>query len=138
VAIGVLGVGIDSHQSFATGTPLAALEEIDPARIFLVQLSDFMWREVRTEQVRIDTARHFRVSPGEGAHCDERAHLVRLLDRMGDRGDYSFEVFNDDRQQMPLEGMAARARRAAGWLAVDVLRRAVPLLGARCRPTTRA
>jgi hypothetical protein len=42
---------------------------------------------------------------------------------MGYRGDYSFEVFNDDYQQMPLPLVAERARRSAAWLAEDVLRR---------------
>jgi hypothetical protein len=46
---------------------------------------------------------------------------------MGYGGDYSFEVFNDDYQQMPPDIVVARARRAAIWLAEDVLRRALPL-----------
>ena len=76
---------------------------------------------------RIATARHFRVFPGEGVHSSALADLVVRLDRIGYRGDYSFEVFNDDYQQMPLPTVAARARRCAIWLAEDVLRRAVPL-----------
>jgi hypothetical protein len=39
----------------------------------------------------------------------------------------SFEVFNDDYQQIPLEAVAERGRRAAVWLGEEVLRRAVPL-----------
>ena len=46
---------------------------------------------------------------------------------MGYAGDYSFEVFNDDYQQMPPAAVAQRARRAAVWLAEDVLQRDVPL-----------
>jgi hypothetical protein len=46
---------------------------------------------------------------------------------MGYRGDYSFEVFNDDYQQMPLETVTQRARRSALWLGEGVLRRSVPL-----------
>jgi hypothetical protein len=38
------------------------LADIDSRKIFLVQLSDFMWREVRSPEDRIDTARHSRVS----------------------------------------------------------------------------
>lgn len=124
-----LGVGIDSYHSFANKTPLQALEAIDPSAIYLVQLSDFMWNEVRTPQERIDTARHFRVFPGEGVHSEELQRLVLALDRIGYGGDYSFEVFNDDYQQLPLPTVAERARRAALWLAEDVLRRAVPLPG---------
>jgi sugar phosphate isomerase/epimerase len=126
-----LGVGIDSYHVFATQTPLDALEDVDPGKIFLVQLSDFMWNEVRTPEERMATARTFRVFPGEGVHSAQLADLVKRLDRMGYGGDYSFEVFNDDYQQMPLPFVAARARRAAVWLAEDVLRRAAPLPGRR-------
>jgi len=125
-----LGIGIDSYHVFATQTPLDALDDVDPAKIFLVQLSDFMWDEVRTPQERIDTARHFRVFPGEGVHSETLANLVRRLDRLGYRGDYSFEVFNDDYQQMPQATVAAHAKRSALWLAEDILRRSVPLPGA--------
>jgi sugar phosphate isomerase/epimerase len=75
------------------------------------------------------TARTFRVFPGEGVHSEQLARLVVQLDHMGYRGDYSFEVFNDDYQQMPLPRVAARARAAAVWLAEDVLQRAMPLPG---------
>ena len=125
-----LGLGVDSYHIFATGTPLAALENVDPDKIFLVQLADFMWQETRTSQERIETARHFRVFPGEGVHSQALATLVRHLDAMGYRGDYSFEVFNDDYQQLPLAFVAGRAHASALWLAEEVLRRGVPLPGA--------
>ena len=74
---------------------------------------------------------------GKGRRFDileQDTHLVvhdgnqRLrLDRIGYRGDYSFEVFNDDYQQMPLPMVSERGQRAALWLAEDVLRRSVPL-----------
>ena len=124
-----LGIGIDSFHSFATRTPVEALDEIDPTKIFLVQLSDFMWSEIHTVAERIETARHFRVFPGEGVHSDEVAKLVLALDRLGYDGDFSFEVFNDDYQRMPLPTVAARARRGAEWLADEVLQRALPLPG---------
>jgi sugar phosphate isomerase/epimerase len=122
-----LGIGIDSYHIFAAKTPLDELDFLDPDKIFLVQLADFMWQEIRTIEERITTARHFRVFPGEGVHSSALADLVLRLDRIGYRGDYSFEVFNDDYQQMPLPTVAARARQSAIWLAEDVLRRAVPL-----------
>ncbi len=124
-----LGLAIDSYHQFATSTPLQALDGIDPERIYLVQLSDFMWQETRTVQERIDTARHFRVFPGEGVHSQALVELVRKLDGMGYRGDYSFEVFNDDYQQLPLPYVAGRAWNSAVWLAEGVLQRAVPLPG---------
>ncbi|BDT71891.1 hypothetical protein os4_14190 [Comamonadaceae bacterium OS-4] len=122
-----LGLGFDSFHLFATKTPLDELEILDPSKIFLVQLADFMWNEIKTVEERITTARTFRVFPGEGVHSEALAELVLKLHQLGYRGDYSFEVFNDDYQQMPLEIVAARARRAALWLGEDVLRRSVPL-----------
>jgi hypothetical protein len=46
---------------------------------------------------------------------------------MGYQGDFSFEVFNDDYQQLPLSTVAERARRSALWLHQDVLHRSAPL-----------
>ena len=122
-----LGLGMDSYHVFATRTPLEALDEVDSSKLFFVQLSDFMWNEVRTPEERMATARTFRVFPGEGVHTAELTELVLRLDRMGYAGDYSCEVFNDDYQQMPPRVVAERGRRAAVWLAEDVLRRSVPL-----------
>jgi sugar phosphate isomerase/epimerase len=122
-----LGIGIDSFHAFATKSSLDDLDMLSPDKIFLVQLADFMWQETRTDEERIATARHFRVFPGEGVHSEALAELVRRLDELGYRGDYSFEVFNDDYSQLPLPTVAARARRSAIWLSEDVLRRSVPL-----------
>jgi len=124
---GNLGVGLDSFHIFAAATPLAMLDDIDPDRIFLVQLADFMWNEIPSHEERITVARHFRVFPGEGVHSAATADLVRHLDAAGYRGDYSFEVFNDDYQQMPLETVARRARASAGWLSQQVMRRSLPI-----------
>jgi 4-hydroxyphenylpyruvate dioxygenase len=124
-----LGLGLDSFHIFAAQDALEDLDMLDPLRIYLVQLSDFMWQETPTFEERMTTARTFRVFPGEGVHSEELARLVVELDRLGYRGDYSFEVFNDDYQQLPLPVVAERARRAAVWLSEDVLRRTVPLPG---------
>jgi sugar phosphate isomerase/epimerase len=125
-----LGVAIDSFHVLAMGTSSEQLEEMVPSKIFLVQLADFMWREIRSREERIDTARHFRVFPGEGVHSAEVAQLVRTLDRLGYRGDYSFEVFNDDYTQLPVAVVAERARRSVKWLTDQVSRRSLPLRGA--------
>ncbi|WP_284620482.1 sugar phosphate isomerase/epimerase family protein [Aquabacterium humicola] len=121
-----LGLGFDSFHALAAGTSLEAIDAVDPAKIFLVQLSDFMWQETRTFEERMATARTFRVFPGEGVHSAQLVEMVRRLDARGYAGDYSFEVFNDDYVQMPLPMVAERARRSALWLAEDVLRRATP------------
>ena len=122
-----LGLGFDSFHMFATQTPLDELDMLEPDKIFLVQLADFMWTEIKSVEERITTARHFRVFPGEGVHSAALAALVTKLHALGYRGDYSFEVFNDDYQQSPLPTVAQRAWRSALWLAEDVLQRSVPL-----------
>ncbi|MEY4341716.1 MAG: Inosose isomerase, partial [Pseudomonadota bacterium] len=118
-----LGIGLDSFHIFAAKTSLDAIEDLDPEKIFLVQLSDFMWNETPTFEERMTTARTFRVFPGEGVHSEDLADLVIRLDRIGYRGDYSFEVFNDDYQQLPLGTVAERAKKSATWLHNDVLHR---------------
>lgn len=122
-----LGVGLDSFHIFAAKTSLDLLEELDPEKVFLVQLSDFMWQDTPTFEERMTTARTFRVFPGEGVHSEQLAELVMRLDGIGYRGDYSFEVFNDDYQQLPLDTVAERARRSAVWLHEKVLHRPAPL-----------
>jgi sugar phosphate isomerase/epimerase len=129
-----LGMGLDSFHILAAGAQLDDLEEIDTDRIFLVQLADFMWHEVPSFEERINTARHFRVFPGEGVHNEAMQALVQLLDRNGYAGDFSFEVFNDDYVQMPLAMVTQRARRSVEWLASHLPRRTLPLRSAAARP----
>jgi sugar phosphate isomerase/epimerase len=121
-----LGLGFDSFHCLATKTPVRVLDTIDAERIFLVQLADFLWSEVRSPEERIATARHFRVFPGEGVHTLDVAEMVRHLVANGYRGDFSFEVFNDDYLQLRPSFVADRARRAAEWLGEEVLKRSVP------------
>ena len=54
-------------------------------------------------------------------------NLARRLDEMGYRGDYSFEVFNDDYTQLPPPVVAERARRSVKWLASQMSRRTLPV-----------
>jgi sugar phosphate isomerase/epimerase len=113
----------------STYSPPTALQtsRIDPQQIVVVQLSDYMWQEMRSAEEQAATATHFRVFPGEGAHSEGLARFVRKLDEIGYYGDYSFDVYNDDYLQMPPEIVAARARHAADWLGETVLRRALPV-----------
>jgi len=122
-----LGLAIDSFHILATEMGVEGLQEIVAEKIFLVQLADFMWQEIRSSEERINTARHFRVFPGEGVHSEKVARLVRDIDRLGYRGDYSFEVFNDDYAQLPPAVVAERARRSVKWLTDQVSRRSLPL-----------
>jgi 2-keto-myo-inositol isomerase len=125
-----LGVCIDSFHVLANcslnDSNFDALATIPGERIAFVQLSDFMWNAVRTPEERIETARHLRVFPGEGVHSAELSRMIRMIDQSGYRGDWSFEVFNDDYVQMPSETVALRARDSAMWVAAQSERRSLP------------
>jgi sugar phosphate isomerase/epimerase len=122
-----LGFAIDSFDVLSVHTSLERLDEVTADQICLVQLSDFMWNEVRSAEEQATTAVHFRVFPGEGVHSDAVADLVTKLDAIGYYGDFSFDVYNDDYLQLPPGVVAQRARRAAEWLGESVLRRALPV-----------
>ena len=122
-----LGLSIDAFDVLAAKVPQDDLDAIDPEQVFLVQLSDFMWQEMRSTEEETSTATHFRVFPGEGAHSEELASFVTKLDAIGYIGDFSFDVYNDDYLQIPPAAVGGRARRAAEWLAETVLRRALPV-----------
>jgi len=120
-----LGVVIDSFHMLANRANLENLEDIPSHKIAMVQLSDFMWRDIRSAEERLETARHLRVFPGEGIHSSELSELLRRLDKNGYRGDFSFEVFNDDYLQLSPEIVARRAHAAAKWVTDQVLRRSL-------------
>lgn len=122
-----LGVVLDSFHMLANQADFDGLQEIPAHKIALVQLSDFMWRDIRNAEERLETARHLRVFPGEGEHATELSNLLRRLDRGGYRGHYSFEVFNDDYRQLAPEIVARRAHRAAKWVTDQVLRRSLQM-----------
>jgi sugar phosphate isomerase/epimerase len=111
-----LGLCIDSFHMWVAGSNLDALELISADKIAFVQLSDYIGKPIDNFMGRRDTARSARVFPGEGAHSQATAQLVRTLERMGYQGDYSFEVFNEDYQQLPLALVCQRAANSVAWL----------------------
>jgi sugar phosphate isomerase/epimerase len=121
------GLGVDSFHILATDSDTECLDSISPEKIFFVQLADFMWQDTKTREEKIDTARHFRVFPGEGVHSEQVVALTAKLDDMGYEGDYSFEVFNDDYSQLPLDFVAKRAAASVRWLTSQVNSRSLPL-----------
>jgi sugar phosphate isomerase/epimerase len=122
-----LGFAIDSFDILSEEASAERLDEVTCDQICLVQLSDFMWTEIRSAEEKVATAAHFRVFPGEGVHSDAVASLVTKLDGIGYCGDFSFDVYNDDYRQLPPQVVANRARTAAEWLGESVLRRALPV-----------
>ncbi|MBB3213522.1 sugar phosphate isomerase/epimerase [Herbaspirillum sp. Sphag1AN] len=120
-----LGVVLDSFHILANNSELDSLDDIPSHKIALVQLSDYMWRDIRSAEERLETARHLRVFPGEGTHSAELSEMLNRLDRGGYRGDFSFEVFNDDYLQLPPEIVGRRAYQSAKWVTDQVLRRSL-------------
>jgi sugar phosphate isomerase/epimerase len=107
-----VGLAIDSFHVLARGTSREPFDAIPGDRIFLVQLSDYLW----DMDDLIETARHRRVFPSEGNHNVAIVDLVGRIERAGYRGDYSFDVVNDDYAHLPAAAVAARGRKAATWL----------------------
>lgn len=132
-----LGLVIDSFHMLANNACPQALEDIPGERIAMVQLSDFMGREIRDPQEKLEAARHLRVFPGEGEHPSALSDMLRRLYRCGYRCDYSLEVFNDDYLQMAPDTIAGRARDSAKWVSDQVLGRGVqmrPSVSQNCAP----
>jgi sugar phosphate isomerase/epimerase len=124
-----LGVAIDTAHAVAHQTSLEDLDLIESYKIFVLRLADVMHPGAPGEAADPAGAGPFRVFPGEGPNSQAVAALVRRLDELGFRGDYSFEVCNKDYQQLPPPLVAGRAWAACEWLGEDVLRRSVPLPG---------
>ena len=112
-----VGLAIDSFHVLARRTSREGFDAIPGEKIFLVQLSDYLW----DLDDLIETARHRRVFPSEGNHNVAIIDLVGRLERAGYRGDYSFDVVNDEYLHLPAPGVAARGRKAATWLAAQTL-----------------
>jgi sugar phosphate isomerase/epimerase len=110
-----LGVLVNAFHLLARGTSLATLDTIPGERIFLVQLADYLGdlKDIS------ETADHRRAFPHESAHRDIIGALVRKVHGAGYRGDYVFEVFNDEYLHLAPASVAARARKAAEWLVAE-------------------
>jgi sugar phosphate isomerase/epimerase len=121
-----LSLGFDSFAMFTPTITMDELDMLDPDKVFLVQLADFIWSDGNPVKQSAGVNR-FRVFPGEGSHSEALAAFVTKVHSLGYRGAYSFEVFNDDYQQMPVPVVLERAKQSALWLGEGVLQRSVPL-----------
>ena len=103
-----LGVCLDSFHILAGDSGLGALADIDPRKVFL---GAAVGLHVAGGPLAGRAHRHRAALPrlpGEGVHSEQLAELVRRVDETGYRGDYSFEVFNDDYRTLPLPMVAER------------------------------
>ncbi len=124
-----LGLAIDTAQAAASAASLEDLDLIEAYKIFVVRLADFLQADTGLPGPDRLQPPRLRVFPGEGANSAAVADLLRRLAALGFKGDYSFDVFTEDYQQLPAPAVARRAWLACEWLGEDVLRRSVPLPG---------
>lgn len=84
-----IGLILDSFHSLARNVPIDSIRDIDPAKLFIVQIAD----APRLEMDHLYWSRHFRNMPGQGDL--PIIDYVRALIAIGYRGPLSLEIFND-------------------------------------------
>ncbi len=117
-----IGLILDSFHSLARRIPIESLKEIDPARIFIVQLADAPLLEMDY----LSWSRHFRNMPGQGELAV--SDFVAALFERGYRGVLSLEIFNDSFRAGSASTVALDGHRALTFLYDQVARRLTPRL----------
>ncbi len=117
-----IGLILDSFHSLARRIPSESLSEIDPARIFIVQLADAPMLEMDY----LSWSRHFRNMPGQG-ELPLTDFVAALLER-GYRGALSLEIFNDRFRAGSASAVALDGHRSLTYLYDQVARRLAPRL----------
>jgi len=115
-----IGLILDSFHSLARGVPIESLREIDPARIFIVQLAD----APMVQMDYLSWSRHFRNMPGQG-EFPLVDYVATLLER-GYKGALSLEIFNDRFRSSSATAVAVDGRRSLSYLHDQVARRLAP------------
>lgn len=113
-----IGIILDSFHALVRHVPPESIADIDPAKIFIVQLADAPWLNMDYLQ----WSRHFRSLPGQG-EIPVKAFVSELL-RTGYRGPLSLEIFNDYFRSLPAWSVALDGIRSLR-LAVDECSRAI-------------
>lgn len=128
-----LGLILDSFHSLARKIPSSSLGDIDPAKLFLVQVADAPWLDMDY----LSWARHFRNMPGQGDFPvgEWAAELMRI----GYDGFWSLEIFNDRFRSGSAAGVALDGYRSLIALEDEVGRRprtpVAPTLPQKVMPT---
>jgi 4-hydroxyphenylpyruvate dioxygenase len=117
-----IGLILDSFHSLSRRIPLESLREIDPAKIFFVQLADAPLLEMDY----LSWSRHFRNMPGQG-DLPVTDFVAALLEQ-GYRGALSLEIFNDRFRSSSASTVALDGHRALTFLYDQVARRLAPRL----------
>jgi 4-hydroxyphenylpyruvate dioxygenase len=115
-----IGLILDSFHSLARNIPNESLREIDPARIFIVQLADAPLMQMDF----LSWSRHFRCMPAQG-DLPIVDYVATLLER-GYAGVLSLEIFNDRFRSSSASEVALDGHRALTFLYDQVARRLAP------------
>ncbi|WP_417233354.1 bifunctional sugar phosphate isomerase/epimerase/4-hydroxyphenylpyruvate dioxygenase family protein [Arthrobacter sp.] len=105
-----VGTCLDSFHILSRGDDPAAIADLDPARIFFVQLAD---APVLALDI-LSWSRHYRVFPGQGGF-DLVGFMTHLV-HSGYDGPVSLEIFNDTFRQSNVQRTAVDALRSLLWL----------------------
>ncbi|MGN6535977.1 MAG: sugar phosphate isomerase/epimerase family protein [Mesorhizobium sp.] len=101
------GIMLDSLHIFSHNLPLDTIDEMDPAKILLVELADMPG----TNLPMLEVGRHYRLFPGEGQ--GPVVDFLRRLEGIGYQGVYSVEIMNDHYARCAPAEVAERAMRTA-------------------------
>src|ERR1700730_16372754 len=126
-----IGLILDSFHSLARSIPNESLREIDPARIFIVQLADAPVLQMDF----LSWSRHFRNMPGQG-ELPIVDYVATLLEQ-GYAGALSLEIFNDRFRSSSASAVALDGPRALNFLYDQVARRLAPRITPELPPRAR-
>ena len=115
-----IGLILDSFHSLARAIPNESLREIDPDRIFIVQLADAPLLQMDY----LSWSRHFRNMPGQG-ELPVVDYVATLLAR-GYQGPLSLEIFNDRFRSSSASAVALDGHRSLTFLHDQVARQLAP------------
>jgi 4-hydroxyphenylpyruvate dioxygenase len=117
-----VGLILDSFHSLARAIPIESLADIDPTRIFIVQLADAPM--MQTDY--LSWSRHSRCMPGQGDF--PLVDYVAALGGRGYTGILSLEIFNDRFRSTSATDVALAGHRSLTFLSDQVARRLAPTL----------
>ena len=115
-----LGLVLDSFHSLARRIPSTSIGDIRADKLFIVQVADAPMLEMDY----LGWSRHFRCMPGQGDFpLDDWADAIR---RIGYKGYWSLEIFNDRFRAGSASGVAADGYRSLRLLEGGIARPAAP------------
>jgi 4-hydroxyphenylpyruvate dioxygenase len=127
-----IGLILDSFHSLARSVPNESLREIDPGRIFIVQLADAPLMQMDF----LSWSRHFRNMPGQGEF--PLVDYVATLLETGYAGVLSLEIFNDRFRSSSASAVAVDGHRALSFLYDQVARKLAPRTSPAFPPRARS